>query len=469
MTPGRGAHVGLLIDGDIGAAGQSGDQRIADACGGADIDVVGAHDGTGSAGTQVDAAGGLIVVIGVGQVDPALGAVAPGIAHGHHDGAGLAALGDTDLGGGDIGVLADVHIVIGDGDGDAGNNGGKHGAHGGELNPAAGGQLQPLGGAVDLLGHNGDNAVTADHVDLLQDGGILVDDQLVGIRDLCCLIDDVGGQGIQSGNLIAAGLPAGGEGLAGGGGANTGDQSGAVVPAQELLAGAGGIDNVDGSDLVAVKSLDLLLGGAEGSLACIEDGEAEGAGVGTAVNTVQIQVGHGHAGDDPAAVGGVIGEAGVPVVAGAHGIHKCGAGIAIIDGLHKFGIAGPAGALHIGEPDQSVVLLLNQRCRDSGVDRLVQLGQLLTQILIRVGLGDGCALHTGCAVADFVNAIGHLIGGFLKAHVILDYLDAGFADGEAVCRCRDGRSRDQTDKHHKSQQQAGNSLFHRCTYSFTQL
>ena len=115
------------------------------------------------------------------------------------------------------------------------------------------------------------------------------------------------------------------------------------------------------------------------------------------------------------------------------------------------------------------MLLLNQRCRDSGVDRLVQLGQLLTQILIRVGLSDGCALHTGCAVADLVNSIGYLIGGFLEAHVILDYLDAGFADGEAVCRCRDGRSRDQTDKHHKSQQQAGNSLFHRCTYSFTQL
>ena len=131
-APGRAVSSGLLVNGDSGTLGQGGDQGVAHAGSLPDIHPGCAGDGTGSTGGGAGTrgagrgSGGIAVIIGVGQKNPALRAVAPlAIVGDHGNGALFAPLHGAQLIRGSIGLLADVHIVIGDGDNLGGNGSGN--------------------------------------------------------------------------------------------------------------------------------------------------------------------------------------------------------------------------------------------------------------------------------------------------------------------------------------------------------
>ena len=472
-APGSAVHSGLLIDRDGSAVCQPGGQVVVHAGGGTDIDHGRNNDGAGDAGARVGAgagAGGFIHVVGVGQEDPALGAVAPfqgGIQHG--DGALVAPAQSADLGGLHIGILADVHIVIGDGDGDGGDDNGHLAQVVAQLDPAAGGELEPFLAAQAGLGDDGDGGIPLQNVDLDGIIGLLDNGHLGIVGHTVGLVDHIGGQGVVGADLVIGGqLPAGSEHLAIGGGAHAGDHGAAGVPAQELDGAKGrviaGLGHIDGGHGAAHIGLNHLLGavGELGIHTGIEHGKAQGAGIGGAVGAVQIQVCHSQTAVEDAPVGSIIGKACGIIIPGAHGIHKSGAGGIAVDGGHKSRSRNrPGGAFHIGVPHQGIHPSLHQIDGDDGGDNADDLLQLLTQKLVSVGLGDGGTRHTGGTVADTPVVLGHLIGVLMEAHILLDYPYTSLTDRDAGCRSRDGCRRNQTDQHHKRQQQASNSLFHR--------
>ena len=466
VTPGRAVHGGLLIHGDLGALVQLGSDGVGHTGSGTDIDLGSAGDHAGGAAGQGGISnGGILLIAGVGQEDPALGAVAPAAIH-HKDGDFLAALQGAQFGRLCISCGADIDIVVGNGNSKGRCDLGHAHRVIIQLDPAAGGQIEPLGAAHHSLRHHGDRGVPLDLVDDSCAVRSVDDLQHLLIRQLAGLINDIGRQGIAGLHVLAAGLlPAGGEGLAGGGGADAAHQRIAIVPAQEGVAGHGGSGHLDLLAAAAVEDLDLILraGGIKGhAVAGIEQGIAHAAGIGGAVSARNEQVGNGHPAGKNAAVG-VIVHINAPVI-GADGTGKLrGRGTLRQQALYAPRPADVA-ALGIGQPHQSVQTLLGQAgSRHGRFNSRRQSLQLLAQEDIGVGLGNGLPLGAGGAVTDLIYAGARVIGILMEAHRLLDYPNAGLADPAAG---RGGRGGDrccgnQTDQQHEGKHQASKSLFHR--------
>ena len=477
MAPGCAVHIGLFVHGDGSALVQPGGQRVAHAGSGTDIHLGSAGHGAGSAAGEGRIGDGAVALLigGVGQENPALGAVAPlAAAVRHGDGHLLAPLQGAHLGRLCVGTLADVHIVVGDGDG-GGGDGNRHLAgvvvqH----DPAAGGQLNPLLQADYLLGHNGNGDVPGDFVHLGRTGHGLVQNLQDGllIQAPGC-VNNVGGQAVVGGHRlgIAALLPAGRQNLTGGGGADTGHQCGAAVPAQELVTGPDRVGYGDGIVGNGAEHLNLILVAGDTVVAHVEQGIAQVAAAACAVGSVEEQVGNGQAAGQNGIGGGVVGKAGH--VEGADGIgHGRGGALRLAHlGNKVVGPVGAAVAVGIGHPDCGIPLLLHQL---HGAKLSVHLSdafiQLIPQELICIGLVDGLPLGAGGAVANLPLAA-HLIGTLVEAHGFLNYPDAGLAD-RSRCRSRcggDGCGGDQADQQHDGKHQASKSLFHRNLLLYTEL
>ena len=467
VAPGRIVHGGLLIHGDLGALVQLGSEGVGHTGSGTDVDLGSAGDHAGGAAGQGGISnGGILLIAGVGQEDPALGAVAPAASRIlHKDGDFLAALQDTQLVSVGAGGGADIDIVVGNGNSKGRRDLGHTRRVIIQLDPAAGGQIEPLGAADHSLCHHGDRGVPLDLVDLRAIGAV-EHFQHHAVAQPTGFVNDIGRQGIAGLHILAAGLlPAGGEGLAGGGGADAAHQRIAIVPAQEGVAGHGGSGHLDLLAAAAVEDLDLILraGGIKGhAVAGIEQGIAHAAGVGGAVSARNEQVGNGHPAGKNAAVG-VIVHISAPVI-GADGTGKLrGRGVARQQLLYVPRPAGVA-ALGIGQPHQSVQTLLGQAgSRHGRFNSRRQSCQLLAQEDIGVGLGNGLPLGAGGAVTDLIYAGARVIGILMEAHRLLDHPNAGLADPAAG---RGGRGGDrccgnQTDQQHEGKHQASKSLFHR--------
>ena len=210
----------------------------------------------------------------------------------------------------------------------------------------------------------------------------------------------------------------------------------------------------------------LMAAGYVVVLARIENRKAQVSGAGSIVAAVQVLIGHPQTASHLAPVRIGIGKIPCGVeVPGAHDVHEVGTGhIAVDRGYNLRGECGSQTVLCPGVPGQGINPLLNQGDSDLNIQNIVfKLFDFLPQELIGVGLGNGGALYAGGAITDFIDAGAtiRLIGVLVVAHVVFDQPDTGFTHGEPSCFRRNGRSRNQAEEHHKRQQQACNSLFHR--------
>ena len=472
VTPGSAIDGGLLINGDLGALVQLGSQRVGDTGSSTDIDLgcTGNNAGGAAGESRIRRSGCGAVVVGVGQENPALTAVAPAAGAVQHGNGGLLIpLEGTHLGCGGVGLLADGHIVIGNGDRGGGNDGGHVSQVVAQLHPAAGGQLQPLGGANHLLCHNGNGGIPADFINLIGITGSAVHVHHAIIGNTHCLVDDISGQSVICSHLvIGALLPASHQGLAGGSGTQAGHQSGIVVPAQEGIAAPGRIAGKTNLIIVrAAEHLNQSLGTANEAgilvVARKEHGIAQRAGAGGAVGAGQVQVCHCHPALNHVAGAGIIGEA-AGIIPGTQGVGKLGsgaaAGNAVLNGIEHGCVGGPGSTLTVGVPHQSIEPLLNQ-LDAQGVNHLHKLVQFCPQQLIGIGLGDGLVLHGRGAITHPINACGNFISIPMEAHEILNHPNAGLADTGGCCRSGNCRNGNQADDQNKCKHQASNSLFHR--------